>query len=105
MKGKRRCRQKKMLEDNIKGWTGMDLASSTRAAENRTWWKSLLQIHRGAPTTFQGYGTESNIICFLLTILREGLLVYQIWRVCHPDCASHFPHFLSVLLQRDLTGQ
>ena len=37
MKGKRkRGRQRKRLEDNIKEWTGMDFASSTRAAENRT---------------------------------------------------------------------
>ena len=37
VKGKRkRGRQKKRWEDNIKEWTGMDLASSTRAAENRT---------------------------------------------------------------------
>ena len=35
VKGKR-GRQKKRWEDNIKEWTGMDLASSTRAAENRT---------------------------------------------------------------------
>ena len=34
VKGKRkRGRQKKRWEDNIKEWTGMDLASSTRAAE------------------------------------------------------------------------
>ena len=37
MKGKRkRGRQKKGWEDNIKEWTGMDFPSSTRAAENRT---------------------------------------------------------------------
>ena len=36
VKGKRnRSRQKKRWEDNIKEWTGMDFASSTRAAENR----------------------------------------------------------------------
>ena len=35
VKGKRkRGRQKKRWEDNIKEWTGMDIASSTRAAEN-----------------------------------------------------------------------
>ena len=28
-------RQKKRWEDNIKEWTGMDFASSTRSAENR----------------------------------------------------------------------
>ena len=40
VKGKRNGgRQKKMWEDNIKEWTGMDFASSTKAAENRTRWK------------------------------------------------------------------
>ena len=40
LKGKRkRGRQKKSWEDNIKEWTGKDFASSTRAAENRSRWK------------------------------------------------------------------
>ena len=34
--------QKKRLEDNIKEWTGIDFASSTRAAEDRTWWKGIV---------------------------------------------------------------
>ena len=45
VKGKRkRGRQKtwKRLEDNIKEWTGMDFASSTRAAESRTRWKGVV---------------------------------------------------------------
>ena len=33
---RRRGRQKNRWEDNIKEWTGMDFASLTRAAENRT---------------------------------------------------------------------
>ena len=42
MKGKRRGgRQKKRWEDNINEWTGMDFASSTKAAENRTRWKGI----------------------------------------------------------------
>ena len=37
VKGQRkRGRQKRRQEDNIKEWTGMDFASSARAAENRT---------------------------------------------------------------------
>ena len=35
-------RQKKRWEDNIKEWTGMDFASLTRAAENRTRWKGIV---------------------------------------------------------------
>ena len=43
VKGNRkRGRQKKRWEDNIKEWTGVDFASSTRAAENRTRWKGLV---------------------------------------------------------------
>ena len=39
---RKRGRQKKRWEDNIKEWTGMDFASSTRAAENRTRWKGIV---------------------------------------------------------------
>ena len=43
VKGKRRRgRQKKGWEDNIKEWAGMDFASSTRAVENRTRWKGIV---------------------------------------------------------------
>ena len=43
VKGKRkRGRQKKRWEDNIKEWTGMDCVSSTRAADNRTRWKGIV---------------------------------------------------------------
>ena len=47
VKGKRkgkikRGRQKKRWEDTIKEWTGMDLANSARAAENRTRWKEII---------------------------------------------------------------
>ena len=43
VKGKRkRGRQKKRWEDNIKEWTGIDFASSTWAAENRSRWKEIV---------------------------------------------------------------
>ena len=43
VKGKRkRGRQKKRWEDSIKRWTGMEFASSSRAAENRTRWKRII---------------------------------------------------------------
>ena len=43
VKGKRkRDRQKKRWVANIKEWTGMDFASSARAAENRTRWKRIV---------------------------------------------------------------
>ena len=50
MKGKRkRGRQKKRWEDNIKEWTGTDFASSARAAENRTRWKEIVAIYLWSP--------------------------------------------------------
>ena len=52
VKGKRkRGRQKKRWEDNIKEWTGMDFANSTRAAENRKRWKEIVanRIHLWCP--------------------------------------------------------
>ena len=57
VKGKRRGRQKKRWEDNIKGWTGMDFASSTRAAENRTRWKGIVansSVVARRPSKFMG---------------------------------------------------
>ena len=42
VKGKRNRGRQKRGEDNIKEWTGMDFASSTRAAENRTGWKGIV---------------------------------------------------------------
>ena len=43
VKGKRRKgRQKKRWEDNIKDWTGNDFASSTRPVKDRSWWKRIV---------------------------------------------------------------
>ena len=39
---RKRGRQKKRWEDNIKEWTGMDFASSTKTAENRTRWNEIV---------------------------------------------------------------
>ena len=38
----RRGRQKRRWEDNIKECTGMDFASTTKAAENMTRWKGVV---------------------------------------------------------------
>ena len=53
-KGTRKIR----CEDNIKEWTGMDFASSTRAAEDRIRWKGIVVKSSMAPTTSQGYGID-----------------------------------------------
>ena len=55
----KRGRQKRW-EDNIKEWTGMDFASSIRAAEKRTRLRDCCEFICGAPTTFQGYEIARN---------------------------------------------
>ena len=42
VKGKRKRGRQKRWEDNIKEWTGMDFASSTREAENTIGWKGIV---------------------------------------------------------------
>ena len=41
--GRRRGRQKKRWEDNIKEWTGMEFADSQRAVKNRETWRELVR--------------------------------------------------------------
>ena len=40
--GRRQGRQKKMWEDNIREWKGLELAKSQRAVENRETWRKLV---------------------------------------------------------------
>ena len=53
MKGKiRKGRQR----NNIKEWTGMDCASTTGTAEEKT--RKGIVVNFGAPTTLQGYAND-----------------------------------------------
>ena len=40
--GRRRSRQRKRWEDNIREWTGLEFAKSKRAVENREKWRKLV---------------------------------------------------------------
>ena len=40
--GRRQVRQRKRLKDNIREWTGLVLAKSQRAVENRSKWRKLV---------------------------------------------------------------
>ena len=40
--GRRKGRQKKRWEDNIREWTGLEFAKSQRAVENRKKWRKLV---------------------------------------------------------------
>ena len=41
-RGRRQGRQRKRWEDNIGEWTGLELAKSQRAVENRGKWRKLV---------------------------------------------------------------
>ena len=41
-RGRRRGRQRKRWEDNIRKWTGLEFAKSQRAVENRGKWRKLI---------------------------------------------------------------
>ena len=69
VKGKKIDGQMKRWEDNIKVWTGMDLASSTRAAKTGQDGKGWLQIHLWC---FQDHGIEWNN--------RIGRVILVLWR-------------------------
>ena len=60
MNGKRRRgKQKKRWEDNIKEYTGMEFASSTGQLRTGQGEKGLFfEVECGAPTTLQGYGID-----------------------------------------------
>ena len=45
---------KKRWDENIKEWTGMDYGRSTKAAENRTKSKEIVQIRLWCPENLQG---------------------------------------------------
>ena len=49
--GRRQGRQRKMWEDNIREWTGLEFAKSQRAVENRKKWRKLVAKSSDAPTT------------------------------------------------------
>ena len=40
--GRRQGRQRKMWEDNIREWTGLEFAKSQRVVENRAKWRKLV---------------------------------------------------------------
>ena len=48
---RRRGRQKKRWENNMKEWTGMVFGDSLRAAEDRLGWKGIVATSCGDPTT------------------------------------------------------
>ena len=48
--GRRRGRQRKRWEDNIRDWTGLELSDAVRRAEEREEWRMLVARSCGVPT-------------------------------------------------------
>ncbi|GFN97942.1 endonuclease-reverse transcriptase [Plakobranchus ocellatus] len=47
--GRRRGRQKKRWEENIREWTGLELRNTLRKAEDREEWKAMVRRSSAAP--------------------------------------------------------
>ena len=58
--GRRRGRQKKRWEDNIREWTGLEFAKSQRAIENREKWRTLIVNHLWYPNDPCGQGVDDD---------------------------------------------
>ena len=88
MKGQRkRDRQKKRWEDNIKEWTGMDFASSNRAAENKTRWKEIVA------NSFMVTRRPSKVNRNRINFLKFHQVIVQIpsWLPKYQDPMQMFP--------------
>ena len=55
---RKRGRQKKRWEDNIREWTGLDFATSQRAVEDRTRWREMVRTSSEVPLRPTGYGNR-----------------------------------------------
>ena len=80
VKGKRkRGRQKKRWEDNNKEWTGMDFASSTRAAlKTGQDGKGLLQIHLWCPDDLPRlWDRIEYIYIYIYVLIPSFIIVYE----------------------------
>ncbi|GFO12103.1 UDP-glucuronosyltransferase 2a1-like [Plakobranchus ocellatus] len=67
--GRRRGRQKKRWDDNIREWTGFELRNTLRKAEDREEWKAVVRMLR--PDGSQIYGI---VYCFEFYFRPYGLL-------------------------------
>ena len=97
VKGRRRGRQKR-LENNITEWAGLDFASLTRTAENRTRLKGVVEnweVICGAPTTLQEYGIADMLSCYLFLFRQVSSLSHYL---SSPPLLSSLPSESSRLL-------
>ena len=59
-RSRKRGRQKKRWEDNIREWTGLDFATSQRAAANRSSWRKLAKLSSKVPLRPNSYGIKTK---------------------------------------------
>ena len=92
---RRRGRQKKRWEDNIKEWTGMGFGESLRAAEDREGWKGIVAtssvVPRPPPRVRDWDEMRWSYLAFLLaqslSLIKTSKSVvfedYQVWSEIH----------------------
>ena len=77
------ARLEKRWEDHIKEWTGIDLARSTRAGENRTRWKGNTSKSSVVPFRDCKIMGQNRIVKHVMAslILYISLAMYPIFRL------------------------
>ena len=82
---RRRGRQKKRWEDNIKEWTGMGFGDSLRAAEDREGWKVIVATSSVVPRRPPGLRDwdEMSLNIIIIIYINE---VIEYMTYCMPSC-------------------
>ena len=84
---RRRGRQKKRWEDNIKQWMGMGFGDSLRAVEDRGGWKGY--CHLWCPNDLRGLGIEMRddypLLHYLLSFFFHAVFLF-----CKADTSLEF---------------
>ena len=90
---RKRGRQKKRLEDNIKEWTGMGFGDFLRAAEDRKGWKDIVatsSVVPRRPPRLRGWGEMRWIISVSWSLFSKEFLYANRVTGINPDQIQRF---------------
>ena len=68
--GRKRGRQRKKWEDNIREWTGLEFGKSKRAGEDREKWRKMVAKSSGAPTTLAVKGYRMMMMTMIMNLFK-----------------------------------
>ena len=98
--GRRKAKQRKRWEDNIREWTGLELAKSQRAVENREEWRKLVMnssvVHQQPSQLRDRWGE-----------MREPTYTSTSWVSAHTDICWFYAHthdFLQAWIQQQVSA-